>query len=307
VEVLGVQSVVVADDAPLDHVLPLGPMCPFRSSQMETRNIDQELASVVSAASRESSEFAQLAAQFGAGISPDTRKAREVGQEIAQQGSRLKAILDEMEQSNDFQAIETYHTLEMTAKRMNMPTFRTVEQLVNWQAGGLLAFADGRPLAPMPPGVDPAAIAAVAPGDAGSAPRERMFAELAMARSLPFEAEDFDDLPGGGSSEVQFLKADFQRLVKEHKQLVGLGETYGGFDTAGKEYYLNQMALIECRWEDVIRAARGVGLSPSEQFLATSKAYLNRAGFTATGFRELVAEVHGILRQQVAREAVTGR
>merc|ERR1719401_2281445 len=190
---------------------------------MENCNVDNALASVVADASRASVEFAQLAALFNAGITPDAKRARQVGATIGEQGARLKSILDELERSTDYQAKETYHTLELSARRQRVPSFRTVEQLVNWQANGLLSFAEGRPLAPMPAGVDPNAIAAVAPGAVGASPQDRLVTQLALPRVLPFEAEDFDLASG---AQANFLKAEYERLCRDHKQLIGLGETY---------------------------------------------------------------------------------
>merc|ERR1719401_1900742 len=256
---------------------------------MENCNVDNALASVVADASRASVEFAQLAALFNAGITPDAKRARQVGATIGEQGARLKSILDELESSTDFQAKETYHTLELTARRQRVPSFRTVEQLVNWQASGLVAFAEGRPLAPMPPGVDPEAIAKVAPGAAGAAPQDRVVTSLTLPRVLPFQAEDFDEAPGTGA---RLLKGDFERLCREHQQLIGLGEKYGSFDAKGKQVYLDQVARLAPRWETLVEDARREGLTPSAGFRRVSEEYLRRAGLTPAGFRDFITDVH---------------
>jgi len=187
---------------------------------MALRSIDQELAAVVHEATKWSGEFARLAQAFSAGIAPDKEQARKVGTQIGEQGKKLKAILDEMEQSKDFQAMEAYYTLEVQARRAKAPSMRAIEQLVNWQAAGLIAFADGRPLAPMPPGVDPTAMQAAAPGTAGGDTKTRVLYEPGTPRMLPFSEDDFDAVPGEAAA---FLKAEFQRLSRDHRQLVGLG------------------------------------------------------------------------------------
>lgn len=286
------------------YVLPVGPSCPFRSTEMQARNIDRELAQVVSEATRHSGEFAQLAAMFSAGVAPDKAKARQVGTEIVRQGEKLKGVLDELEKSKDFQAIEAYHTLQLTAQRMKMPTLRTVEQVVSWQGYGLLAFADGRPLAPMPQGLDANALAASAPGAAGADPQKRIFSEPSLPRSLPFMPQNFEGLPG---PMVAGLRVEFGRLVREHEQLIGLGATYGDFDTAGKEFYLDQMAQVAFRWEELMLDARQEGIIPNPGFRAMSEEYLRRADMTPLEFQKLVSDVHQILRRNVAKEAAAGR
>lgn len=285
-----------------EYVLPVGPSCPFRSATMRSRNIDSELAQLVSEATRHSGEFAQLAAAFGAGISPDKARARQVGTDIARQADKLKSVLDELEQSKDFQAMESYHTLQKTAQRLRMPTLRTVQQLVSWQGHGLLSFAENRPLSPMPAGVDAAALSAAAPGAAGGMdPSKRMVFEPALPRALPFSLEDFDEAPG---EEAKGLKVEFERLVREHEQLVGLGATFGDFDTAGKEFYLDQMSQVTFRWGELMDDAKRLGLVPSRGFQSLSEEYLGRAGLSARDYRQLVDEVHDTIRQQVAKEAL---
>uniref|UniRef100_A0A7S4PZU3 Uncharacterized protein n=1 Tax=Alexandrium monilatum TaxID=311494 RepID=A0A7S4PZU3_9DINO len=286
-----------------DFVLPVGPSCPFRSSVMELRSIDQELALVVSDATKWSGEFAQLASAFMSGVSPDKAKARTVGTEISRQGQKLRAVLDELEGSKDFQAMEAYHTLEVMARRTNAPSLRSVEQLVNWQGDGLLAFADGRPLGPLPPGVDPQSMAGAAPGPAGASPTNRVVMDSGMPRVLPFTEADFDAVD---SQESRLLKVEFQRLCKEHKQLIGLGETYGDFDSAGKEFYLGQMAQTAFRWEELIDEAQMAGIKVNSAFRAMSEDYLQRASLSADDFRKLVDDVHEIFRKQAEKEKGIG-
>ena len=189
---------------------------------MGERSIDRELATVVAESSRHSGDFATLAASFGAGVPPDKAKAKQVGMAMAEQGKRLKVVLDELEKATDFQAKESYHVLEMKAQRLNMPTLRTMEQVVNWQADGLFAFAEGRPLAPMPAGVDAQALGAAAPGPAGANPMQRNMFEPTLPRCLPFTLEDFDAAPDVIAGP---LRSEFEKLVKDHDQLIGLGRS----------------------------------------------------------------------------------
>lgn len=279
-----------------DFMLPVGPMCPFRSGTMELRSTDQELANIVQEATKWSGEFDQLAASFMSGISPDKAKARRVGTEITQQGQKLKEVLDQLEFSKDFQAVEAYLTLESMANRTTALNFRSVEQLVTWQGQGLLAFAENKPLGPLPTGIDPATIKGASPG---ANPSGHIRLESGLARVLPFTEEAFD---AAGGQEALLLKGEFERLCKEHKQLVGLGETYGDFDPAGKEFYLGQMAQIAFRWEELIDNAQLAGVALNPAFRAMSEEHLRRADLSADGFRALMEDVHDVLRDQANRE-----
>jgi len=287
----------------MDYALPIGPSCPFRSSIMEGGALDNELAYVVSEATGQSGEFGMLATQVAAGIQPDPRRSKKVGMEMNQQGERLKGVLDKMETSTDFQAMEAYMTMELNARKVGAVSMRTVQALVTWQGQGLIAMADNQPMPPTPPGVDFAAVANAAPGTMGGNPKERMFCQPALPRTLPFSAMEFDAVE---SEESQLLQVEYRKLVKDHQQLVGLGESFGDFDAAGKEYYLDQFAGITTRWKELFVSAREAGVRPSAGFQAFSKEYL-RASLSPAAYFDLVQEVHSQIKQQVQASVQAGR
>merc|ERR1719436_2099106 len=128
--------------------------------------------------------------------------------------------------------------------------------------------------------------------------------ESALPRTLPFIPDDFE---GSASPDATHLKLEYDRLAKEHEQLIGLGATYGDFDTAGKEYYLDQVAQISFRWQELMEDARKIGITPSEGFKGLSEEYLSRAQLNTQSFMALMDGVHEELRQQVAKEAAQGR
>eukprot|EP00408_Alexandrium_pacificum_P001139 CAMPEP_0171228826 /NCGR_PEP_ID=MMETSP0790-20130122/38567_1 /TAXON_ID=2925 /ORGANISM="Alexandrium catenella, Strain OF101" /LENGTH=267 /DNA_ID=CAMNT_0011694991 /DNA_START=60 /DNA_END=863 /DNA_ORIENTATION=- len=266
---------------------------------MELKNLDGELATAVQEATMWSGEFDKLAASFMSGVSPDKTKARRVGGEIAQQGQKLKATLDELEGSADFQAREAYHTLEVMARRRNVVSMRAVEQLMNWQGQGLVAFADNRPLAPMPPSIDPQRIQGAAP----RSPADQSIIEATLPNLLPFTESDFD---AAEAREAVLLKGEFQRLCRDHKQLIGLGETFGGFDPVGKEFYLGQLEQIAFRWEELIDDAQRAGVDMNPAFVSMSKERLRRANMRPDEFRNMVEEVYDIFRNQAEKDKGIG-
>jgi len=279
-----------------DLLLPIGPSCPFRSSIMEGRGIDTELASIMAQATAQSGNFEQLAAQFSAGVSPDPSKVRAVADGMRYQGSALKEMLDGVEHSKDFQAIETYYTLEASARKNNVPSFRTVERFVNWQGDGLVAFSQGLPLPPLPFGVDPVALQSSVQ-DARAQNRVHNL-NPNLVRELPYHDADFE----GKGLAADEVKAVYEKLIHDQKDLVGLGETYGDFDPAGKDYYLTQIEQLPGRWEKLMKKAQKAGINPNPRFMSYSYEYLQRAGLTARQFTSLVKDVYWELRKQVEVE-----
>lgn len=297
-EVVGSESTTLD----LQYVLPIGPACPFRSAQMEQGSLDSQLARVVGDATMESGDFALLAAQAAAGIPPDPRKSKVVGQRLVDQGQRLKKVLDDMELAQDFQAVESYYTMEFTARNVGTTSMRVVEKLMTWQGQGLMSMADGRPPPPFPPGLDPAVLASAAsaaPGPAGSSPRERVCYDPALPRSLPFTDSEFDAVPSEHSASV---KAEYEKLVQDHQNLVKLGETYGSLDNAGKQFYLDESAAIKLRWQNLFANAGRAGVKVTPLYEAYSEELLKRSNLSVTSFLNLVETVHRELRRKADQE-----
>merc|ERR1712232_1285499 len=103
------------------------------------------------------------------------------------------------------------------------------------------------------------------------------------------------------TEDVQTLYADYGRLQRDHRELVGRGENYGDFDSRGKVDYLQEMDKVMTRWEEFFVAASRAGIVPSAVFVASSRAYLQRAGLTPNGFRDLIRQVHCAMRQDTER------
>ncbi|CAE7215851.1 unnamed protein product [Symbiodinium pilosum] len=272
--------------ADLDYVLPVGPACPLRSDTMVRGNFEKEMTMVMVVAADKAGDFATLAQQIGAGIRPDPRKQRKVGNDLRLQGERLKSLLDNMETSADFQVLEAYFVMELQAQKMGAPSARTVEKMTSWQGAGILAEAEGMMVPPPPEGVDPVALSRSAPGVG-------MVSQLRAPRVLPFAEDSFQGVPG-----TEMLEAKYTKLVEEHRELVSFGQKYAEFDQAGKEFYLDRMTDITQRWHDVLDEARSYDIRPVRGFEAYSQEYLSQSGLTPRGYRELVDGVHALLREK---------
>lgn len=216
---------------------------------------------------------------------------------MRKQGQDLKALLDRMESANDFQAVESYYTMEASAQHVGVHSVRTVELLINWQAECLLAYAAGLPMAPPPPGVQE--VAAVAPGTAAP------ISPTMIERIFPFTEESFNTATDPEAAKE--LRAEFGRLLRDHEQLVGLGETYGTFDSRGKLVYLDELAKIVGRWEGILAAASRAGVAVDPLYVRCSKIYLERSRLTAVQYRDTVQGIHERMRAAAVKGALAGR
>jgi len=235
-----------------------------------------------------------------AGVELDRERAKRAGVDIAESAGKFKALLDYLETSSDFQLVEMYHVIQLTAERNGVPSLRTLEKVVNWQAACLLAMGDGFPQPPQPQGIDLDALTQGKKGDDDGAARKSVEVEGGLWRMPPFSASDFSGRP-----EAEALQDDFENLVKQHKDLVSLGESFASFDAGGKEMYITQMRDISTRWADLMKAAQEVGVPPSSGYGSYSHEYLKRARLSRAGFRALMLEVHETMQKQVQTEAAT--
>ncbi|CAK9085506.1 unnamed protein product [Durusdinium trenchii] len=277
-----------SDEDQFDYVLPVGPACPFRSEMMVRGNFEQDLAMLHLNAASKSGEFDALVRQIAAGIQPDPRQKKKVGFDLKQQGDHLKSLLDDMEDAVDFQVIESYHLMELKAKKMGAISARTVEKMTSWQGTGIMAEADGMMVPPPPIGVDPVALSKAAPAGRGG-----WQSQPNAPRVLPFEEESFLISP-----EARLLGAEYAKLSKEHGELVNFGGKFGDFDQAGKEFYIDKMLEVTTRWSSLLSDTRRLGIEPVRPYVAFSQEYLGQSGLSPQDFREMVDEVHQLLRRK---------
>eukprot|EP00929_Paragymnodinium_shiwhaense_P091162 TRINITY_DN51198_c0_g2_i1.p1 TRINITY_DN51198_c0_g2~~TRINITY_DN51198_c0_g2_i1.p1 ORF type:complete len:384 (-),score=90.14 TRINITY_DN51198_c0_g2_i1:16-1167(-) len=281
-----------AEEPELQYILPVGPTCPFRSREMEQRNVDQEMAAAIMKAQIGAGKFQVMMQSFAAGIPPDKGQARDVGQQMSDRAQELKRILDTLQTSRDFQAIETFYAMETTAELKQITSSRAVQRLLQWQADGLLAYSKGLPMPPPPMGLQQQV-------QAGSAGLQASGGGGILERILPFTEEDFESALN--KDQVPLLKAEYERLQEDHEELIRQGETYGEQENIGKLSFLDNMDAILERWEEFMLAAAKAGLEPGLLFSKTSSEYLKRAGLAPIGYKDLVREVLNRMRADVQR------
>ncbi|CAK0839848.1 unnamed protein product [Prorocentrum cordatum] len=126
----------------------------------------------------------------------------------------------------------------------------------------------------------------------------------------PGGAENSTCAPRGGlqqqlAMQSEVVKAELDLLVKDHKALVKMGETYGSFDPAGKAIFLDQVEAVESRWEVFISRFQLMGeLNPD--YVQQANSFLESSGLSVAGFRQLLREAHTAMRQDAEREALGG-
>lgn len=279
---------VVDTDDLLKYVLPLIDACPLRSAQMQAGAVDREMTIIMAESERNSRDFATFASQVSAGLRPDPRMQLNLGRGLCVSAERIKNAYAKMESAIDFQALETYYLMEARAKRIGLASPHTLHLLLDWQGASLTAEAEGM-LAPEPP--DELDLTAIS--QAGSTGQPQV--QPSVPHIWPFTE--------GFQSGSQQLRPEYEQLVDDHAKAVSLGESYGKFDQAGKEFYLDKMTEIRTRWQDLFLAAKQRGLKPSRIYRDFSREYREYNKLSPASFKNLVADVHDRIRRRTLAES----
>lgn len=282
-----IQSEVVGfgEVAPASRLqLPVGMLCPFRSQAVEDMQTGVKVAEILAESMEVDAEFQQIAMAANQGMQLDSRQLRATGCAMVDMGARLGKVLDQLERSKDFQATEMYYLWEAQAAHVEAPSIRFTQRLVNWQGNGLIAMAEGEPQPPEPEGFLDFVRIQKERANSGAGPPPAL--KMDGSADFPFDDEDLSGDFG----------AAYRALMEAHQMHVVAGSQYGDFDQLGKEMYLDKMADIRLRWEELFAASEGVGVRPTRGFQEASSEYARTSQAGTYGTKQIVEDVHARMR-----------
>mmetsp|Transcript_51367 Transcript_51367/g.94949 ORF Transcript_51367/g.94949 Transcript_51367/m.94949 type:complete len:361 (-) Transcript_51367:31-1113(-) len=271
-----------------DFVPPIGPFCPFRSNFSESQLVNEQMQRLNELSAEIATGFAPIALNARMGQLPDPAIVKPLAAKLREAQDLYRVNLARSSMSDDFQGIEFYKQTEaMVIRRMGM----NLEQLhagVEWQLGGMLAYAEGRLPPPRPAGVTDAMLAkltdATSPLDSMSTP---------MIRAPPFDLTC-------ATMQSEVVQTEFEALTRDHESLIKLGETYGSFDGAGKAIFLDQLEAVEERWDILFTRLKLTGdLNPD--YVSETAAFLQRINLSPAEFRQALKEAHLLMRKDAER------
>lgn len=282
------------------YITPIGPFCPFRSASCATGAVlDQQMGSVTGKMPQFAAEMARLQLTMQTGGEPDVARVRSMAQDLSEAEEQWRAMLTRMQFADDFQMREYYKMTAAWSKRQG-ESLESIGLMMRWQADCMKAFANGQPPLPPPPGVDLAKLARQQQeqmqGGGGAGP-SNMMAQMNSAQSV-------DSTPFTGAEtafESEVVKKEYEALCRSHNSLIKLGEGFGTFDPLGKLAYLDELEKVEERWDVFFQRFALLGeLNPT--FKQQTDEYLSGMGMSATDFREVLAEAHGLMRADAEKE-----
>lgn len=280
-------------------VTPIGPFCPFRSAACAANGplgiaMDKMTSMDAGFMPRFAAEMARINLQMQTGEQPDTEKVKQLANELYKAEEDWRTMLTRMRMTDDFQSREYYKMTEAWTLRQG-ESLETMGLMMRWQADNMKAFATGGMPLPPPPGIDLDKLAQQQ--QSGGAP-SNMMTQVSSSQSIT--AQPFT--PDSAAFESDVVRSEYEQLCRDHAGIIKLGESYGSFDWRGKLAFLDSLEAVEGRWDTFYARFQLMGALNSE-FEEQTSAFLESMGMSATIWREVLGEAHGIMRKEAEEES----
>lgn len=273
-------------------VTPIGPFCPFRSQACALGgNLDGDFQQLTAASPQFVTEMSRMQLDMQMGKEPDRGKMAELAKQLDASHRQWETLLAKMRLSPDFQSGEYF---KMTSAHMEEQgqSLDELGLMVRWQCDSMAAFAEGK-MPPMPPpGIDLMKLQQQAESGAGQQAAMSSMLSPPSVTAMPFDAALF---------ESDVVRAEYEKLSRDHAALITMGEGFGSFDPLGKCAYVDAVEAIEERWDVFYGRATLMG-SISSEFKAQTDAYLQAINLDVDGFRALLKKAHDKIRADAEAE-----
>mmetsp|Transcript_15241 Transcript_15241/g.17747 ORF Transcript_15241/g.17747 Transcript_15241/m.17747 type:complete len:332 (-) Transcript_15241:218-1213(-) len=274
-------------------ITPVGPFCPFRSSAAVS--MDPKMESLNTATPEFATEMARLQLDMQVGETPDPDRLRKVAEGISAAVDDWESLLCRLKMSNDFQTIE-YAKLTQAHLESHGQNTEEIASMMRWQSQCMIAMAENKP-PPLPPGnIDIMKMMEEAKKSAESGKQVPQMTQMAAAEKItttPFTGDE-------PAFESDTVRSEYEKLCRDHNDLIGLGSSYATFDYRGKLAYLDQIDLIGERW-DVFFARFSLLGQLDRNFVTQCDGFLGSMGLTEESFRTLLKNTHDLMRKDAER------
>ena len=228
------------------------------------------------------------------GNTPDPEKLRNIAAEIEESVEDWENLITRLRISNDFQTRE-YAKLTQAHLDSHGQTSNEIAKVMKWQSQCLYAMADNQPPPLPPPDVDIMKLMQTAedkkpPSIAGMTNAEYI-------NTTPFNGSE-------SAFDSPVVREEYEKLCRDHNQIIEMGGKYSSFDPLGKIAYLDMVEGIEERW-DVFFARFSLMGSLNQQFVKECNAFLESMGLDEGEFRVLLSEAHRLMREDAEAERIS--
>mmetsp|Transcript_4811 Transcript_4811/g.15353 ORF Transcript_4811/g.15353 Transcript_4811/m.15353 type:complete len:130 (+) Transcript_4811:748-1137(+) len=124
-----------------------------------------------------------------------------------------------------------------------------------------------------------------------------MMSQLTSAQAVtatPFSGEE-------AAFESEVVRAEYEKLCRDHAALIKMGESYGSYDPLGKLAFLDALEAVEERWDTFFARFSLMG-ALNREFVAQTDGFLGSMGMSAADFRGVLREAHDLMRRDAEVE-----
>jgi len=285
---------------------PVGPCCPFRSRA--ANELDPTFEALRNEIGPEvGPDLARLQIEVTANgpenASPD--QLRKVADGLERTISQWERTNQRMRDSPDFQVRE-YHALTTVHLQANhISSASQMAATLKWQATCMRAVAERQPLPMPPPEVDLEQLMELQKQAASEDPTNSSSSSMAalMNKPEPITAPPFtpEALFLKNEESAALVRDEYERLARDHQNLIDFGGKYDAFDPVGKLYFLDEMAQIHERWDIFFARFRLMG-AQNPEFVRQCQQFLDHLGLTEEQYWDLLRQAHDLLRHEAEQE-----
>jgi Domain of unknown function (DUF1825) len=285
---------------------PVGPFCPFRSKAATAMEARMEHLS--GATPEMAVEMSRLQEDFFAGKTPEMDRLLRVAEELEREVENWLQLMARLRLSGDFQTREYSKLTQAHLGQFNTTT-ESVSETVRWQAACLRAMATNT-APPFPPASlnlaqmmefvqqqDPSAAAAASgPPSTAVAGGPNLSAMMAAPKiqDTPFDANC-------KAFESPTVREEYERLCRDHSQLIELGSTYATFDPLGKLAFLDEIEKIQDRWDVFFARFQLMGVL-NRRYVQQCDEFLASMRMDEAQYRDLLQRSHDLMRKEAEEE-----
>ena len=279
-------------------VTPIGPFCPFRSKASVA--IEPNMENLNSATPTFATDMARLQLDMQMGNAPNPEKLIEVADGMEASVNEWENLLTNMSESNDFQTKE-YYKLTEAHLLSHGQSQDEIATMMKWQANCMRAMASNQPPPLPPPTINLEKMmeeAKAAQQDPYNS-KKRSPAMAAMANAEAITATPFT---GNESAfDNPNVREEYEALCRDHASLIEMGGSYKNFDPVGKLAFIDQMELLEERWDIFFARFSLLGML-DKSFVKQCDAFLESMGLDENDFRTLLKKAHEMMREEAEKE-----
>ena len=276
----------------LSALTPVGPFCPFRSKaalEIDPKMDAMHSTTVEADFATEMSRF-QLDLQMGQ--TPDPNRLKKVAEGIDAAVDQWENLITRLRLSQDFQTRE-YAKLTQAHLSDHGVTIEGIGNMMRWQSGCMRAMANNLPPPMPPPDLDLTKMMNGANAN-NPPPSVSAMSQAEQITSNPFEGNE-------KAFESSQVKEEYEKLCRDHMNLIEFGGKYDTFDPLGKLRFLDEIEKIEERW-DIFFSRFSLMGALNKEYIEQCNAFLSGMGMDEEKYRKLLKTAHRIMREDAEAE-----